>query len=364
MPRERRVGSTPTSPTTWRMPLTVGSAGPWTAARPPERCPPGQGLPSSGAPTPAGARTEGRPLYSLGHARDHHHRPQEHGRPRGRAARRGSRPGRHRRHPAPVPAHPHRRLPTRARPPQHARTRPRARPPSSTRPSRTSSTGPGATPSPQEQLVPIARPSVEVRRGRGRQAAPLQGHRPGPPRGEARRLPQLPVPARDRTRRRRQGRSASWTSCATSRPRWPRSRIAAAQKGDWAVIGFVGTRDGRALPGRHRRAHAHRARRRSADPRLRGSPPRAAAGRARPSSTSPSRTTTRRSRCAARRRTSTSTLKELREKILPAADDELARSMGDTRTWRRCAPRSSNGSSGTPSTGPAMGSPTASSTTP
>ena len=249
----------------------------------------------------------GRPLYFPGHACDHDPLREEHPRRRGGAPRRSRRARRRRRHPPPEPAHPRRRVPPRQGPSRHARACP----------GRGRRLGRGRRDARRDQLPRMGEghgrrpghlhhrpPRGRGGRGRGGQAAPLQGHGAASPRGEARRLRQLPVQARDRRRSTTPRSIASWTSCATSRRRSARSRSAPAAKGDWAVIGFVGTRDGvpfdggtsermplvigeeRLIPG--------------FEEHLVGLRP----GRARPSSTSRSPTTTRRSRSAAPRPTS------------------------------------------------------------
>ena len=84
-----------------------------------------------------------------------------------------------------------------------------------------------------------------------------------------------------------------------------------------------------AVRGRPDRADAADPRRGPADPGLRGERRRPQAGRRRPSSTSRSPRTTRRRRSPASRSHFKVDLKELREKVLPDADDAFAQSMGD-----------------------------------
>ena len=190
--------------------------------------------------------------------------------------------GRRRRHPPPQPAHPRRRVPTRQGPARHARARPR----------RGRGLGRGRRDARRHQLPRVGREHGRrsrdrdhrparrrARRGGGGQAAPLQGDRPGPPRGEAGRLRELPVQARDRHRRRRQGRSRRGRAARPAGDARARSRIAPAAKGDWAVIGFVGTRDGVPFDGGTLGADAARDRRGAPHPGLRGAPRRPAARR-------------------------------------------------------------------------------------
>ena len=75
-------------------------------------------------------------------------------------------------------------------------------------------------------------PAADQRRrrgrpGRGGQAARLQGDRPGPSRGQARRLQELQLPARRSRPSTTPGSTRSSRSCATRTRRWPRSRTAA-----------------------------------------------------------------------------------------------------------------------------------------
>ena len=149
----------------------------------------------------------------------------------------------------PLEADPRPRLPARQGAARHARgrPRPRRRPRRGRRPPR-----PVGLP---RRAHRAGDPAAHERRrrdrpGRGRQAAHLQGDGPGPARGRARRLPELQLQARDR------GRSTTTKvdkvieelrdQNATLAPVEDRG----AQKGDYAVIRYEGSRDGDAVRGR------------------------------------------------------------------------------------------------------------------
>ena len=108
-----------------------------------------------------------------------------------------------------------------------ARPRPRRRPRRGRRPAR-----PGRLP---RRAHRAGDPAADQRRrrdrpGRGGQAADLQGDRPGPARGRARRLQELQLPARDRDDRRRRRSTRSSRSCATRTRPSRRSRTAAPRR--------------------------------------------------------------------------------------------------------------------------------------
>ena len=145
-----------------------------------------------------------RPILP-GDARHHHARTQQHRRPRDRAAARAPRPPAGRVRPPPVAPDARPGLP----PGQGAATRPRTSP----RPRRDPRRRGGAPDRGRLSRRPHPgghRPARQRRRGdrpgRGRQAVHLQGDRPGPPRGDPRRLPQLQLRPGDRADRRRAGR--------------------------------------------------------------------------------------------------------------------------------------------------------------
>ena len=87
------------------------------------------------------------------------------------------------------------------------------------------------------------------RPGRGGQAAHLQGDRPGPPRGRARRLQELQLQARDRDHRRRPGRPGHRGAARPERDPRRRSRIAARRTATTRSSRSSGTRDGEPFEG-------------------------------------------------------------------------------------------------------------------
>ena len=161
-----------------------------------------------------------------GDERHSHPRPQELDHPRGRSPRGEARPGRRRGRPRPLEADPRPRLPAR----QGAARRPRGGSRSRRRPRRGR-----RSPRPvglSRRAHRAGDPAAHERRGRDRpgrggQAAHLQGDRPGPARGRARRLPELQLQARDRDHRRGQGRQGHRGAARLRTRRSPRSRIAA-----------------------------------------------------------------------------------------------------------------------------------------
>ncbi len=165
------------------------------------------------------------------------------------------------------------------------------------------------------------------------------------------------VRARDRDDRRRQGRQRHRGAARPERDARARSRTDRPQKGDYAVIGFAGTRDGEPFEGGSTERMPLIIGEERLIPGFEDHLVGLTVGRLDRASTSPSRPTTSRRRWPASRPISRSTCKELREKVLPDADDEFARSMGDYADLAD-APgrRSASGSSATPSTGPATGS--------
>ena len=167
------------------------------------------------------------------------------------------------------------------------------------------------------------------RPGGGGQAADLQGDRPDPPRGPARRLPELQLPARDRDDRRRQGRQGHRGAARPervaragrgSRRRRRATTRSSSTRGPATASPFEGGVD---------RADAADHRRGPPDPGLRGRARRAERSATRRASTSPSRPTTARRRSPARQAHFEVELRELREKVLPELDDDFVRSMGD-----------------------------------
>ena len=265
--------------------------------------------------------------------------------------------------PGPLEADPRPRLPAR----QGAARRPRGRPRPRRRPRR------GRRP-PRPVGLPrrahrAGDPAPHERRrrdrpGRGGQAAHLQGDGPGPARGRARRLPELQLQARDR------GRSTTTKvdkvieemrdQSATLAPVEDRG----AQNGDYAVIKYEGTPRRRAVRRRLGRADAADHRRGPPDPGLRGQPRRARGRRDEGLRHHVPRRLRARSRSPARRPTSRSSCASSARRSCPTSTTTSSSRWATSRTWPSCGARSRSASSGTPSTGPATGSPTGSSTTP
>ena len=164
------------------------------------------------APTHSSRRTAAParrlPVYFPGDADHHHPRSQEHRSsleievPAERLTRAVGEAVR-----APVAPHAGPRLPARqgaARPSSSAVLGPRRGPRRGGRPPRPD--GLPRRPRSSRTILPLDQRRRRDRPGRGGQAAHLQGDRPGPAGGHARRLPELQLPARDRDDRRRQGR--------------------------------------------------------------------------------------------------------------------------------------------------------------
>ena len=247
MPRERRGGSTPLSPTS-------------------DRC----GRPARRRVGPL-SRVRPSALYFAGDADHQDPGSQVHHRPRDRAPARAPRPRRRRGRPPPLAADARPRLPARqgaARRPRAARS---ARAPSSTRPSTTSSRTPTATPS--SSRTSCRSPTPTWRSSRPRRASRSSSRRPS------------------RSARRS---SSATTSNFNFRPeietiddakvdkvieelRDQNATLApvedrGAKNGDYAVIGFDGHPRRRAVRGRLGRADAADPRRGAPDPGLRGEP--------------------------------------------------------------------------------------------
>ena len=101
----------------------------------------------------------------------------------------------------------------------------------------------------QEAILPLTERRRRGRPGRGGQAAHLQGDRPGPPGGHARRLPQLQLRARDRD-----VSTTPRVDQVIEELRDQNATLAAvedrgAKDGDYAVISFIGTTDGEPFEG-------------------------------------------------------------------------------------------------------------------
>ena len=202
------------------------------------------------------------------------------------------------------------------------------------------------------------------RPGRGGQAAHLQGDRPGPARGHARRLPQLQLPARDRRHRRRAGRPGGRASCATrTRPSRP-VEDRGAKDGDYAVISFIGTRDGEPFEGGTSERMPLILGQERLIPGFEIEPRRAQGRATRRSSTSRSRTTTARPAWPARTPTSRSSSRSCARRSSPTSTTTSSRASATSDRSRRCAPTSGPGWRAMPSIAPATASPTRSSSTP
>ena len=258
MPRERRVGSSPSSPTTPGHPSpSPGSARPASTAtaRPPtarrgerfengspdcsllasriaeervaSRC---SALPASSGtsagPRPVGRRTTPADLYFPGNAGHHHPSPQQLARPRDRAPAGAPEPLSRRRGSAALAPHARPRLSPRqgAAADARAHARPGRRP-------RRGRRAPGrrCLPRGARRAVDPAADERERRDrpGRGGQAGHLQGDGPGPPGRRARRLQELQLHSPRSRSSTTPGSTRSSTSCATSTRRWRRSRTVA-----------------------------------------------------------------------------------------------------------------------------------------
>ena len=228
-------------------------------------------------PAPLAAPDRRPTLYSPGDECDRQPRPQELDPPRDRGSRRPVRPRRPRRRRAPVPPHAGRGLPSRQGPAADPRACPR---PDGDRRRGRRAPRPGRVPRGDHRAGdrPADQRGRRDRRRGGGQAAALQGDRPGPPRGPARRLHAVQLRARDRDDRRAQDRQGRRGAARPERPagggRGPR--------GEGRRLGRdrVHRHPGRhGVRGRPDRADAADPRRGPPHPGLRGERRRAQAGR-------------------------------------------------------------------------------------
>ena len=137
------------------------------------------------------------------------------------------------------------------------------------------------------------------------------------------------VRARDRDRRRRQGRQGRRGAARPERHPARRSRTAARRTATGRSSGSAGTRDGVAVRGRHVRADAADHRRGPPDPGLRGATSSASSRARPPPSTSRSPTTTRRRASPASRPTSRWTSRSCARRSCPPRTTTSRSSMGD-----------------------------------
>ena len=120
---------------------------------------------------------------------------------------------------------------------------------SSTTPSSTSSRTPTARPSSRRTSCPLTNADVDVVAGRGGEAAHLQGDRPGPARGRTSATTRASTSVPRSTPSTTRGSTRSSRSCATRTRPSPAVEGRGAQDGDYAVISFVGSRDGEPFEG-------------------------------------------------------------------------------------------------------------------
>ena len=335
MPREGRVGSTPTSPTSR-----------------------GRAAASRGRPRTAG----GPALYFPGDACHRHPAPKS------SVLLEIELPPERSTAPSDGPSAPCRRrtqvagLPAGQGAAAGARAGPRARRPSSTRRSSTSSR---RLPRRARRAGhPAARPTPTSRSSRPRRASPLVFTatvqvRPEVELGDYK---QLQLQPRDRDDRRRQGRPGHRRA---ARPERDADRGRGSRRAERRLRGHRLRRDARrrAVRGRHVRADAAHPRRGAADPGLRG-PPRRARGRRldRVRHHLPGRLPAE-ATWPASRPTSRSSCGSCARRSCPSSTTTSPARWATSPTSTRCGPTSRRASSATPSTGPATGSPTGSSST-